>query len=288
VIDRRSIVEAIDGLRAEESTPIYVLIQRSVRLLVASGALAPGQRLPSVRALALDLGTAINTVARAYAELGAEGIIVARGGAGSVIATRAKRAVREDGDRLQRGARQLVAYALALGHEPAEVIHAVRAELAATGRLEHEPDAVPAVLPSLPVRAPPRTLPPHAVTIGGLVRHGAALDQADLVRLPRVTLEQPFESEEGWVVPSLRWRGVALRDVLNLADPLPDARVVRVGAGSYVMPLAMADAHSAVLADELDGAALTLEHGAPWRLVVPGGSCYTSVKWVDRLELATS
>jgi len=61
-----------------------------------------------------------------------------------------------------------------------------------------------------------------------------------------------------------------------------------VGAGSYVMPLALADARAAVLANELDDKPLSLEHGAPWRLVVPGGACYTSVKWVDRLELAAS
>jgi DMSO/TMAO reductase YedYZ molybdopterin-dependent catalytic subunit len=61
--------------------------------------------------------------------------------------------------------------------------------------------------------------------------------------------------------------------------------MVRVGAGSYRMPLSMDEVREALLADELDGAPLTLEHGAPWRLIVPGAACYTSVKWVDRLDV---
>jgi len=283
-----ALVDTIHAMREDESAPMYLLIERSVRKLVASGSLAPGQRLPAVRVLARRLGIASNTVARAFANLGADGIVVARGGAGSLIAPRAARAIRDGDERLQRVARQIVAYGLALGYEPAQVIHAVRAELAAAGRLETASDAAPQVLPSLPSHGLPKALPPHVVTVGGHVRHEATLDRADLARLPRATLEQPFESEEGWVVPSLRWGGVMLRDVLRLADPLPEARLVRVGAGSYVMPLLLIEAQAAVLADELDGAALSLEHGAPWRLVVPGGACYSSVKWVDRLELTTS
>jgi DMSO/TMAO reductase YedYZ molybdopterin-dependent catalytic subunit len=37
--------------------------------------------------------------------------------------------------------------------------------------------------------------------------------------------------------------------------------------------------------DELNGEPLTVEHGAPWRLVVSGGRCHTNVKWLDHLEL---
>jgi DMSO/TMAO reductase YedYZ molybdopterin-dependent catalytic subunit len=50
--------------------------------------------------------------------------------------------------------------------------------------------------------------------------------------------------------------------------------------------VALADCERAVLAIYLNGRPLEIEHGAPWRLVLPGGSCFTSVKWVERLELA--
>ncbi|MBX5458650.1 MAG: molybdopterin-dependent oxidoreductase [Thermogemmatispora sp.] len=47
--------------------------------------------------------------------------------------------------------------------------------------------------------------------------------------------------------------------------------------------LTLEEAGQALLCDRLNGALLTREHGAPWRLLVPGGKCYTSVKWVDTL-----
>jgi DMSO/TMAO reductase YedYZ molybdopterin-dependent catalytic subunit len=74
-------------------------------------------------------------------------------------------------------------------------------------------------------------------------------------------------------------------DVLALAKPLPTAHYVRVHAGNYVVPLSLAEAEHALLADTLNDQPLAVEHGAPWRLALAGGACFTSVKWVDRLEL---
>jgi DMSO/TMAO reductase YedYZ molybdopterin-dependent catalytic subunit len=51
------------------------------------------------------------------------------------------------------------------------------------------------------------------------------------------------------------------------------------------VPLLLGDAAAALLCDELNGQPLTAASGAPWRLVVPGGACFTSVKWVSHLEL---
>ncbi|MFN3867338.1 MAG: GntR family transcriptional regulator, partial [Demequina sp.] len=52
---------------------------------VKAGTLAPGAKLPAVRRLALDLGLAANTVARAYRELEADGIVETRGRNGTVV-----------------------------------------------------------------------------------------------------------------------------------------------------------------------------------------------------------
>jgi DNA-binding transcriptional regulator YhcF (GntR family) len=280
------------------STPAYLRIERSIHTLIAEGTLHPGQRLPSVRELAQALGVATNTAAHAYAELAEQGAIVSRGGGGTSVAIRDRSAI-AGGDpsptalpdeRLRRSVRHLVAYSLALGHAPAEVVHAVRAELAALGRGEPSPiDQPPEIRPCLPVHTVPRdvALSDHLDTLAieGAVRQPGVLQPDQLLRLPRAHLEQAFACDEGWVVPSLRWAGLWLRDVLSVAEPVPEATVVRVGAGSYRMPLSMDEVREALLADELDGAPLTLEHGAPWRLIVPGAACYTSVKWVDRLQV---
>jgi DMSO/TMAO reductase YedYZ molybdopterin-dependent catalytic subunit len=140
-------------------------------------------------------------------------------------------------------------------------------------------------LPSHPVPAAVQTRGAAAIRIEGLVAEPRALTAIDLARLPRAELAEPFVCEEGWQVPGLRWRGVRLGDLLALAQPLPAARHVRVYAGEYAVPLGLDTAGDALLAEALNGEPLSVEHGAPWRLVVPGGQCFTSVKWVERVEL---
>jgi GntR family transcriptional regulator len=66
--------------------PPYEQVRAQVAGLIARGALAEGERLPTVRALAADLGLAVNTVARAYKELEAEGMVTTRRRAGTVVA----------------------------------------------------------------------------------------------------------------------------------------------------------------------------------------------------------
>ncbi|HEU0167242.1 MAG TPA: molybdopterin-dependent oxidoreductase [Chloroflexota bacterium] len=121
--------------------------------------------------------------------------------------------------------------------------------------------------------------------LDGLVRVPCALSAAELASLPTVELSSPFECEEGWRVDLLRWRGVRLLDVLALAKPRAEAVWVRVSAGEFTQPVALTDAEGALLASELNGQPLSQDHGGPWRLVLPGASCFSSVKWVDHLEL---
>ena len=72
-------------LDSTSSTPPYEQIRSHVAEQVASGTLEPGDRLPTVRGLAEDLGVATNTVARAYRELEQSGAIETRGRAGSFV-----------------------------------------------------------------------------------------------------------------------------------------------------------------------------------------------------------
>jgi GntR family transcriptional regulator len=67
----------------ESPAPVYRQIVDGLRVALVNGHLAPGDSLPAVRRLALDIGVHFNTVAQAYRELAREGWlhISARGGA---------------------------------------------------------------------------------------------------------------------------------------------------------------------------------------------------------------
>ena len=69
--------------------PPFEQLRRQVAAAAAAGTLAPGHRLPTVRQLAADLGLAANTVARAYRELEADGVIETHGRRGTFVASRA-------------------------------------------------------------------------------------------------------------------------------------------------------------------------------------------------------
>lgn len=124
--------------------------------------------------------------------------------------------------------------------------------------------------------------------IDGLVGRAIDLRVTDLDALPRTERVEAFTCEEGWTVPAVRWRGVRLADVVALARPLPSSRYVRVHAGDYAIPIPLGETWAALLCDEMNGRPLPAAHGAPWRLLIPGGACFTSVKWVDRLEITAA
>ena len=66
--------------------PIWSQIEESVRHLVASAALRPGEAVPSVRDLARDQRVNPNTVAKAYQRLADEGVLAVRRGEGTFVA----------------------------------------------------------------------------------------------------------------------------------------------------------------------------------------------------------
>lgn len=67
------------------ATPPYEQLRAQLADMVTSGSLPTGARLPPIRQLAGDLGLAANTVARAYRELEADGLVQARGRHGTVV-----------------------------------------------------------------------------------------------------------------------------------------------------------------------------------------------------------
>lgn len=97
------------------AVPVYEQIRAQVSAMIASGRLPAGRRLPPVRQLAADLGLAVNTVARAYRELEAQGLVTSRVRHGTVVAERSTMAPAQIEQRLAEAAREYAAVARQLG-----------------------------------------------------------------------------------------------------------------------------------------------------------------------------
>jgi GntR family transcriptional regulator len=108
-------------------TPIWSQIEESVRHLVASGALRPGDALPSVRDLAREQRINPNTAAKAYQRLAEAGLLEARRGEGTFVAERPPAMPPAERARvLREGATRLATLAVNLGATQAEAVSALQ------------------------------------------------------------------------------------------------------------------------------------------------------------------
>jgi GntR family transcriptional regulator len=85
--------------------PIYRQIIQQIEYAILSGRMRAGDRLPTIRALAVELKTNPNTIARAYNEMEIKGILVTQVGSGTYISD--KKPVLDD-DRLNRKIREVL------------------------------------------------------------------------------------------------------------------------------------------------------------------------------------
>ena len=109
-----------------DAAPIWRQIEEAIRRLIALGALAPGDAVPSVRDLAKDLRVNPNTVARAYQRLTDSGVLAVRRGEGTYVAdvpTQPKRSERNEvlRDAAHRYASAAIAVGVELGEAKAEL-----------------------------------------------------------------------------------------------------------------------------------------------------------------------
>ncbi|PFG40389.1 GntR family transcriptional regulator [Georgenia soli] len=111
--------------------PPYEQIRAQVSALVAAGTLVAGDRLPTVRDLAADLGVAVGTVQRAYRELEAAGVVVSRRRTGTVVAPAAEPSVAVAD--VRAAAHVFVGHARAAGLADPDILDLVRGALM-TGR----------------------------------------------------------------------------------------------------------------------------------------------------------
>lgn len=86
----RSTMGVLESFAIDHSSglPVWIQIKNRIAYLIGSGAVVPGDRLPTVRALAVDLDISYNTVNRAYMDLEREGYISTRKGRGTFVAER--------------------------------------------------------------------------------------------------------------------------------------------------------------------------------------------------------
>ncbi len=111
-------------LDAHSGVPIYRQIQDQVRFGIASGRLRPGEQLPTVRALAVELAVNPNTVIKAYTELERQGVVTTEQGSGTFIA-RAPAPALDPAEREAKLASlcaEFLARAAQYGFAPAEVL----------------------------------------------------------------------------------------------------------------------------------------------------------------------
>jgi GntR family transcriptional regulator len=119
----------IVSIDPRDATPIYAQLERGLRAAIATGRLAPGDQLPTVRQLAVELRVNANTVARVYAELERARVIETRRGVGSFISATPAQAhpPREHERRLRAFVTRVLADADAAGFTVEDVIDALGA-----------------------------------------------------------------------------------------------------------------------------------------------------------------
>jgi DMSO/TMAO reductase YedYZ molybdopterin-dependent catalytic subunit len=129
--------------------------------------------------------------------------------------------------------------------------------------------------------------------ISGSLTRPVVLTATDFAKLPRVTLTADFHCAAGWSYRALRWSGFRFIDVWNtLIRPNvesgdgPGFAILR-GQDGYRTALPFADllTPDVLIVDRLDDQPLTVEHGAPIRLIAPAHYGYKSAKHLVGMEL---
>ena len=127
--------------------------------------------------------------------------------------------------------------------------------------------------------------------IFGEVGREVRLSWDELLALPASENVQDIHCVTRWSRFDTSFRGVHWRELAKLAEPSAAARFVVAHAEQGFtanVPIASLEDENALLAYEADGEPLTLEHGWPLRLVIPGKYFWKSAKWLRGIELRST
>jgi GntR family transcriptional regulator len=127
-----------------DGVPIYRQIVNQVKYLVASGLLQPGEELPPIRTLALQLKVTPNTIVKAYGELESSGVIQKRQGSGTFVSEGRPQpvALRERRRVIEQRIDALLAEAHQLNFTRDDILRMVRERKAAMDETTAEPAEV--------------------------------------------------------------------------------------------------------------------------------------------------
>jgi DMSO/TMAO reductase YedYZ molybdopterin-dependent catalytic subunit len=130
--------------------------------------------------------------------------------------------------------------------------------------------------------------PAYRLVVEGAVDRHLEFSLDDLRALPQRQAELPIACVEGWSA-SARWRGVPVRDLLGLAGVAANAEATvesLQASGRYRTAYVNADQaadRDTLLAVDLDGEPLHIDHGFPVRLIGPNRPGVLQTKWVSKL-----
>lgn len=139
--------------------------------------------------------------------------------------------------------------------------------------------------------------------VGGLVHNPMRFTLEDLRSLRGKQTQRVLHNcIQGWTSIG-EWSGVPLRDIVELVEPLPQARFLCVltmqdterdepsapGAGQFyeVVDMQLARQEHTLLAFEMNGEPLPIKHGAPLRLRIENQVGFKMAKWVKRIEFVS-
>jgi hypothetical protein len=131
-----------------------------------------------------------------------------------------------------------------------------------------------------------------SLNLHGLVKNPTTITYDQLISLPATeeyaTLECVSNKIGGDLMSTARWKGVRLRDLLQSSQVSPDAEYVvfKCYDGYDVgVPLNKSLMDGAILAYEINGEKLPVEHGFPVRAIVPGLYGMMNAKWITEIEI---
>jgi DMSO/TMAO reductase YedYZ molybdopterin-dependent catalytic subunit len=135
----------------------------------------------------------------------------------------------------------------------------------------------------------------YMLTLAGLSDMEAKFTTAELMAMPSKSMTTEFRCVEGWS-QVVQWKGVPLREVFAMlfkatdaAKPPPYVYLETIDADYFIGLDTESALHpQSLLAYEINGAPLTLDHGAPIRLVIPTKYGIKNIKWVTKIEFRDS
>jgi DMSO/TMAO reductase YedYZ molybdopterin-dependent catalytic subunit len=132
----------------------------------------------------------------------------------------------------------------------------------------------------------------YRLRIGGMVKEPREFSLADLKAMPKQEQITTHFCIQGWSGVA-EWGGVAMRNILDLVEPMSEARYVvfysladGADAGRYYDVHTIENMRHAltILAYELNGAPVSVLHGAPLRLRCENELGFKMVKWIAAIE----